>query len=99
MASENLPKLLSITVSAGTGTTSSVLGGEVIAFGIKTPTAGAAFDIEFVDADSFGIGGKPGIVGNSTVYQNFQAHGTITICLTNASADGTYQVKIWFRGR
>lgn len=98
MASSSLPSLVLITVASGSGSRSVDLGGEVIGFGIIPPT-GATYDIEFIDADSFGLGGKSSLTGNNTIQQCFQAHDQTTISITNASADGTYRVKVWFRER
>ena len=53
--------------------------------------------VEFTDDDAFGLTGKTGLTGNMTVKDEFQAHAKTTITISNASVDGVYQVKVWFR--
>jgi hypothetical protein len=96
MASSAIPRLARITVAGGTGSIQIALGGEVIGYGI-IPPAGATYDIEFTDADGFGLGAKTALTGNNTIRDTFQAHDFTTITISNASANGTYQVKVWFR--
>lgn len=97
MASEYLPKLAVITVSSGSGSALVALGGNVIAFGIIPPSDSTVYDIEFADSDGFGLGGESQLTGKTTIYEAFQAHGTTTVTISNASSDGSYRVKIWFR--
>lgn len=96
MAYGKLPELLRITVTSAEGTATFTGRGVCIGYSVKPPSAGATFDIEFTDEDAFGVAGETGCVGNATIRDNFQLHAVGTCTLSNCSADGAWQVKLWY---
>lgn len=95
MAAE-LPALIAVTVTNGAGSVNTYTNGPMMAYGCIPPVTGAVYDLEFLDADGFGIAGEPALTGNSTVNEAGQLYGRITVRLSNCSSDGVYKVKIWF---
>lgn len=92
----HLPYVFDITVSGGAGTSTKTITGASVAIGIKAPGTGAVYDIELTDSDGMGVAGRTNLVGHSFISIRTQFYGTHTIAITNATADGTYKVKVWF---
>ena len=95
--SERLPSLIVISVIGGTGNKTVTLGGNPIGIGIKTPAESPTYDIEITDADGFGIFGGTGLKGRTSFPCKIHFFGDQTMTISNATVDGTYQVKVWYQ--
>lgn len=90
------PSIHYVTVVGGAGSTViQGAGSRCLGIGVKPPSAGS-FDIDITDVDGFGIVGEPSCNGNTTIPCSSQMFGTNTIAISNASANGTYVVKVFY---
>lgn len=90
------PTVIDVTVSGGSGAVVVSLAGGCIAVGAKKISGTPTYDIELMDQDGFGLFGKEGLSGVSTVPCKIQFWGNTTVLISNASLDGAYQVKLWY---
>lgn len=94
------PRVISIVVSGGTGSTTAQIGGIVILTAIKAPVSTDVYTLEILDRDTtngpFGMFGltAQGSQSISKRYQLDPADGQ-TFSMTDAN-DGTYKIKLWF---
>jgi len=97
MSLPNIPTLVDITVSGGTGTASMAasIGGMGQGVGVIAPNSAASYELAITDADGFLVSGLPDNVGNTKIEEDSQFHGSHTVTITGT--DGAYRVKIWFR--
>ena len=69
--------------------------GKLVQVAFKTPAGPPSYDFEIKDRDDFGITGRGGLSGDTTV----QVEGLIfernTFTISGATVDGTYSVKLW----
>lgn len=88
-------KSLSIATSSGSGQTTVDLNALIVDIRIVAPTSTASYDFELQDSDGYGVLGRTGLVGHSTIGP-IEAHvlGRSTILISNSSPNGTYSVKI-----
>lgn len=95
MINRRIPLTLTVTVSGGTGSTSTTIAsGTVGSFAIKAPSAVAAYTIEMKDSDAYGLIGKSGLVGDTTIHALFSISVGMTITITGT--DGVYSVRLWY---
>lgn len=98
MASTNLPRTLSLTVTSGVGSVTFPAdhAGNCVGFAIKPPSQTATFDYEIFDAADFGQEGGVGCQGYTTIREGFQIHAGGKLDLTNCSQDGAWQLRLWY---
>lgn len=97
MINRNLPKTITITVTSGSGDATYIQGsGVVIAWAIKPSSTTAQFDCELFDGDDYGLSKVTGAVGYTNVKDIFQIDTTVKVQIRNATADGTYTVRLWY---
>lgn len=95
MINRRIPLTLTVTVSGGTGSASTTIAsGTVGSFAIKAPSAVAAYTIEMKDSDAYGLIGKSGLVGDTTIHALFSISVGMTITITGT--DGVYSVRLWY---
>lgn len=56
----------------------------------------AQFDYDIQDAAGFGIAGRPGVVGNTTVEENKPCVGKNRLTISNADHDGAFSARLYF---
>jgi hypothetical protein len=93
--SDSAPSLLSVTVSGGAGSATIRINGTGCAIGIKPPAL-AVYDCEITDADGFGLAGGTTLNGLVKIDSFFQVFGVVTVSISAATVDGTYQIKFWY---
>jgi hypothetical protein len=100
MASQYLPRTISITVSSlsGTATIPTDYAGPVSGVAITPPGAlkSTTFDFEVFDAEGIGQIGSTDCAGPTTMHEDIQFHNGGSIDLTNCSVDGVYTLRIWY---
>jgi hypothetical protein len=93
----NPPRWVNIVVSSGSGTGTIYLDGVIASVYFKASSSSSMFDGTVSDLDSMKLAGALSIVGEGKVDAVAQAYGPHTVSITNATVDGTYKVKIWYR--
>ena len=100
MASQYLPRTLSITVASATGTViiPKAYAGPCIGIAVTPPGAvkTTTFDFEIFDSTDVGQDGEIGCVGPTTHHERIQLHDGGSIDLTNCSVDGEYSIRLWY---
>lgn len=88
-------QILTITVSSGTGSATFTAHGKLNSIGFKMPSGTPTYDFEIVDSASFGVAGKTGLSGKTTLGVDKLCTDLNTITISNATVDGDYLVRLW----
>lgn len=97
MPLQQAPRTVTVTVTSGSGSTQMDFGGACIGYAVKPPQTGDSYDIEVKDERAFGVAGEIGLVGQQTIKDEFQLYRLNTVYIQNASRDGSYSVRFWFK--
>src|SRR3990167_7802915 len=91
-----LPRLVEVTVVDGAGSVLMPYQGTIFSIGVIPPTSGAQYDISGFDSDGFLLYFGDDVVGKINMAVKAQIFGKHTVTISEASADGSYKVKMWY---
>ncbi len=90
-----------ITVSGGTGTTTTVdretVGSVMELMSIKAPNAASVYDVYVYDNDDYLLYVEEDMVGTGVITLKKISPGILKIKIENASVDGAYSVRLYLR--
>lgn len=86
-------------VSSGAGNAFTTINGRLDNIFIKPPSGSPTLDVEIQDADLDTVAARGNITTSALVEIDNICKGLVNVMITNASADGTYIVKLrWYFG-
>lgn len=88
-----------ITVSGGAGSAYITLpthnGCKIRSVCIDAPNESAQYSYAILDYSGYAIGGKSGMIGDTTLSCDYPIRRTVQLLIQSASVDGTYSVRLW----
>src|SRR5437870_3770648 len=88
---------ISVKVVSGAGSSSFKINGELASISFIPGSGTPTYDFEITDADGYGVDGGTSLTGATTVNASVVISGTCTLAISNATADSTFKVRVWYK--